>query len=253
MIDFIPEMPTSQNAVVYMEETTFTNAAAEIAEADGTADPNYGEAALRLTERSQPVVKVAVWLPVTDEQLEDIDQAEAYVDQRLMLMLRQRVDAQVLNGNGTAPNILGTQNVTGIQSRARGNDSVPDALHKILTEIRADGFANPDVIFIHPRKWQDVTLLKTSDGQYIWGHPGMMGPKTLWGVPVVETTAITETVAVAGDFQTHAFFALKRGIDMQVTNSHGEYFTKGKQAIRMDMRGCMVHLRPKAFGEVTGL
>jgi len=253
VIDFIPQIPTSQTAVVYMEETTFTNAAAEIAEATALNSGDYGQAALKLTERSRPVQKIAVWLPVTDEQLEDVDQIESYIDQRLRLMVNQRIDLQVLLGNGTAPNLLGTDNVTGINSIARGNDSIPDAIYKGIVEVQADGYANPTVIFIHPRKWRDVVLLKTADGQYIWGHPAMPGPKTLWGVPIVETTAITESLALTGDYQMHSLFALKRGIDMQVSDSHGEYFTKGIKAIRMDMRGSMVHIRPLAFSEITGL
>jgi hypothetical protein len=64
--DLIPQTTTSQAAVQYMEETTFTNAAAEILEAG-----NFPEAALALTERVVPVTKIAVFLPVTDEQLED--------------------------------------------------------------------------------------------------------------------------------------------------------------------------------------
>ena len=247
VVNFIPEVPTMQAAYVYMEETTYTNAATEIAEG-GT----YPEAALQLTQRTQPVQKIAVWLPVTDEQIEDEPQVEAYIDQRLRLMLSQRLDAQVLVGNGTAPNLLGTSNVSGIQSQAKGSDSLPDAVRKLFTEIRSDGFADPNVAFIHPKTWQDIALLKTADGSYIWGHPSTVGPTMLWGVNMVETTAISESLVIAGDYQTHSLLAMRRGVDMQITNSHGTFFTEGKRAIRLDLRCCLVHLRPKAFGEVTG-
>ena len=75
--DLIPAGQTGQSAVVYMEETTLTENAAEIAEA-GT----YGENAYALTERSETVRKVAAWLPVTDEQLEDVPQVRGYVNNR---------------------------------------------------------------------------------------------------------------------------------------------------------------------------
>lgn len=248
VVDFIPQLPTGQAAVKYMEETTFTNNAAEAAEGGA-----YGEAALVLTERNVTVEKIAVWLPITDEQLEDEEMAEAYVEQRLGFMTQQRLDSQVLVGNGTTPNLRGTENVVGIQTQALGADTTEDAIYKLFTSIEEDGFATPGVVFIRPSKWQTVRLRKTSDGIYIWGPPNQPGPDSVWGVPVVKTTAVTASKAVAGDYATHSFLAIRRGIDVQVTNSHSDFFVSGKQAIRADMRAAMVHLRPKAFGAVTGL
>lgn len=248
VVDFIPQIPTGQSSVKYMEETTFTNAAAETAEGGA-----YGEAALALTEKTVDVRKVTVWLPVTDEQLEDEPQARGYVEMRLVFMLRQRVDGQVLVGNGVAPNLLGTENVTGIQTQALGTDPIFDAFYKLFTKIRDDGFAEPSVFFIRPAKWQTARLARTADGIYILGNPADPGPTRMWGVPGVETTAAPATKALAGDYVTHSFIAPRRGVDVQVSNSHSTDFVNGKQAIRADVRLAMVHLRPKAFGEITGL
>lgn len=248
VVQFIPQTTTSQASVVYMEETTFTNAAQETAEG-GT----YQEATLALTERASQVRKIAVFLPVTDEEFEDEPRARAYVDNRLPFMLRQRLDSQILNGSGTGVNLLGTTNVVGIQTQAKGSDPVPDAIYKLFTKIRDDGFAEPSVLFIRPAKWQEVRLLKTADGVYIWGHPSMPGPSTIWGVPVVETVAAPANGAVAGDYANFSELAVRRGIDVQVSNSHSDYFAKGQLAIRADVRCTVIHYRPKAFGQVTGL
>lgn len=248
VVDFFPQTATSQSAVVYMEETTFTNNAAEAAE--GVI---YGEAALALTEKTSEVRKVAVWLPVTDELFEDEPRARDYVNNRLTFMIRQRLDLQVLTGNGTTPNLLGTENVVGINTQALGTDSIPDAIYKGMRQIRDTGFAEPTVVFIRPSKWETVRLLKTADGQYIWGHPSIPGPETIWGVPVVQTTAVTATKAVIGDYRMHSELALRRGIDMQMTNSHDTFFVLGKQAIRADMRVALIHYRPTAFTAITGL
>jgi HK97 family phage major capsid protein len=248
VVDFIPQIPTKQAAYKYMEETTFTNSAAETAEA-GT----FPESALTLTERSQTVRKIPTFIPVTDEQLEDEEGAEAYVRARLVLMLRQRIDLQVLGGDGNAPNILGTESVSGIQTQALGTDPIPDAVFKLFRKIRDDGYAEPSVLFIRASKWEGVRLMRTADGIYIWGSPAEAGPERMWGVPVKQTNAVTSTKAIAGDYPTHSLLAVRRGVDIQISNSHGTYFIEGKQAIRADVRVAMVHLRPKAFGAVTGL
>ncbi|MCX4912813.1 phage major capsid protein [Streptomyces sp. NBC_00687] len=251
---YFPHTTTGMSAVVYMEETTYTNNAAETAEANAADSQGaYPESALALTERQEPVRKIATFLPVTDEQFEDEPRAQGYVNNRLPFMIQQRLDSQLLVGNGTAPNLRGTENVSGIQTQALGTDSIPDAVYKCARKIRDNGFAEPSVLFIAPAKWESVRLLKTADGQYIWGHPSMVGPFTIWGIPVVETTAVSATKAILGDYANFSELAMRRGIDVQVSNSHSDYFVKGKLAIRADMRAAAIHYRPKAFGSVTGL
>lgn len=248
VVDFFPQTTTSQSTVVYMEETTFTNNAAEISE--GTT---FGEAALALTERTSEVRKLAVWLPFTDEQVEDEPRASGYINNRLTYMLRNRLDLQLLTGNGTAPNLRGTENVASINTQALGTDSVPDAIYKGMRVIRDTGFAEPNVVFIRPAKWEGVRLLKTADGQYVWGHPSVPGVETIWGVRVVQTVVPTATKAIIGDYANYAELAVRRGIDVQMTNSHSTDFINGKQAIRMDLRAALIHYRASAFTQVTGL
>lgn len=246
--DYFPQFPTGQSAVRYMEETEFVNNASEI-----TQGSQYPEGSFQLTVRTQSVEKVAIYIAVTDELFEDVDEAEAYVGQRLPFMLRQRLDSQLLAGNGSAPNLLGTVNVSGIQTQALGADPIPDAIYKGMRKVREDGYAEPDVVFIRPVAWEPVRLLKTAQGDYIWGSPSMPGPMTIWGVPVKETTAAPSGKAVLGDYQTFSGLHVRRGIDVQVSNSHADFFINGKLAVRADLRCAVVTYRPKAFCQVTGL
>lgn len=248
VIDAIPMGSTSQTAVVYMEETTFTNNAEETDEGG-----SYGEATLELTERSSTVRKIAVFIPVTDEQLEDVAQVRGYINNRLRFMIRQRLDKQILEGDGVSPNLEGIRQNGSIQSQAKGGDPVPDAIYKAMTKVMVTGQAQPDLVIFHPNDWQQVRLLRTSDGIYIWGNPSESGPERIWGLPVVKAQAIAEGNALVGDFANFVELAEKRGIEVQVSNSHDDYFVKGKQAIRADMRVALPIYRPAAFCEVTGL
>lgn len=257
--DYIPVGSIGQSDYKYMEETTFASVdSSSVATSDALAGfvaegAQFYEGQLALTERSRPVEKVTIWLPVTDEQLEDEPSARSYLDNRLRYMIEAKIDSQSMVGSGASNQLLGTENVAGIQSQAKGSDTVIDAAYKLFTLIRSDGFAEPSVAFIRPTKWQDVVLQKTADGLYVWGHPSVGGPTTVWGVPVVETVVPTATKLVAGDYSTYSMLFMRRGLDVQVTNAHSDFFIKGKQAIRMDARMVLVHFRPKAFGVVTGL
>lgn len=244
----VPQTTTTQSAVQYMEETTYTNAAAETAEG-GT----YPEAALAYTEQSSLVRKISVFLPVTDEQLEDEPRMRGVIDNRLPFMVRQRLDSQILVGNGTAPNLRGILNVAGIQTQAKGSDPVPDAVYKALVKVETVGQGQADAVVMHPNDWQDVRLLRTADGLYIWGNPSDAGPERIWGLRVVRAQALTENTGLVGDFANFTELAVRRGIDVQVSNSHSTYFVEGKQAIRCDMRAALVVYRPSAFATVTGI
>ena len=231
-----------------MEETTYANNAAEIREA-----AQFPEAQLALTEKSSPVRKIATWLPVTDEQLEDEAHARGYIDNRLPFMLRQRLDSQLINGDGSAPNLKGVLNTAGIQTQAKGTDPTPDAVYKAMTKVKVSGRAQPDYVVMHSNDWQKVRLLRTADGIYIWGSPLETGQPRIWGLPIVENDVIAEGTALIGDFGNHSELVSRRGIDVQITNSHADFFINGKQAIRADLRCAMVVYRPGAFCSVTGL
>jgi HK97 family phage major capsid protein len=246
--DLIPMLPTKQAAVKYMEQTTRTNNAAERAEGGA-----YGEAALALTERSVTVETVGVWLPVTDEQLDDEEEAAAMIDMDLPFMLRQRIDLQALVGDGSTPNVLGVNNKPSIQTQAKGADVVMDAIHKAATKVRVTGRALPDAVVFHPNDWEAVRLTRTADGIYILGNPQDPGPDRIWGLRVVQSDNQTENTAVVGDFANFSRFRLRRDVLVERTNSHDTYFTSGKQAIRAGIRCAFVWSRAAAFCTVTGI
>jgi HK97 family phage major capsid protein len=247
VVDIMPMNRTGQAAIVYMEETIFDNTAVEVDEGDP-----YPEAALKLTEQTAPVRKIGVFLPVTDEQMEDVPQVTGYVNNRLVFMVRQRLDLQILVGDGISPNLTGILNTGGILTQAKGGDPTPDAFFKAMTLVKVTGQAFPNNIVMHPNDWQSIRLLRTADGIYIWGSPSEVAPQRLWGLPVTEAQAITENTGLVGDF---SFIELteRRGIEVKVSDSHSDFFIKGKQAIRADMRVGMPVYRPAAFCTVTGI
>jgi len=245
--DALPVFPTAMAAIVYMEETTFTSAAAERAES-----ASYAESALVLTQRSQTVRSVGTSLPVSDEQLADVEGVRAYLDGRLGFMVRQRLDSQILVGDGIAPNLAGTLNVAGINTQAKGADSTPDAIYKGILAARVTGRSQPNVVIVHPNDWQDVRLLKTVDGIYLWGSPSEAGLPRIWGLPVIETTAITQNTAIAGDYARFSGLHVRAGLEV-LTGFVNNDFLQGRVTIRAGLRVAVVHYRPSAFTQITGI
>lgn len=248
IIDTIPGGTTNQSSYKYMEETTFTNNAAEVSEAG-----NFGEAALALTERSATVEKIGVNIPVTDEQLEDVVGIESYLNNRLGFMLKQRADYQVINGDGSTPNLQGMLNKTGIQTFVAGANLF-DAIANAIKLIRTVGFATASVIYINSADWwsQKLRLKRDDNGNYILGGPNEPTRPNIWGVTVAENAVLAAGTIMVADTLGFTMLLEKRGITFKITDSHASEFIAGTQRIRADVRMVMVILRAAAICSITG-
>ncbi|GEM_PF-5070351 len=254
LLDVLETIPANPGTGYrFYQESLYTNNADTVLEA-GT----YPESALRLIEVTAGIYKVATWIPVTDEQLSDIPGAAEYIDGRLRTMVRSKAAAKAMSGSGTN-DVAGILNVTGILTQAKATDTVLDAIYKAMMKVSDVGTgnddlekANVDTLIMHPTDWATLRLAKDSTGNYLLGDPAAQGVRDVWGVPVILDNSLTVGTALALDSK---FFKILLGDDVTVqqTNSHVDYFVKGINAVRAQIRMGMVPLRPSAAVTITGL
>jgi len=268
VISLFDVINTDQNAFSYLEETTFTNNAAEAAE--GSA---VGEAALAFTEQTEAIRKMGIFIPVTDELLADESGIQGYINSRLQTMIRLRLDNQLLNGDGTAPNLEGILDAGKASvgstdfSAYAGTLGKIGALYGAITDIRVNAFTEPDAIVMHPSDWNDVVtsvgadFAGTSGAGYTEKSPlfvaagGMgAGPSAqIWGLRVVPTTAIAAGTVLVGKFGggEAANLVMRQGMELAVSDSHSDFFIKNQLAIRATMRVGFPVYREAAFHKIT--
>lgn len=246
--DLFAEGNTTSNVVQYWEETSQTNNAAAVAE--GGTKP---ESALDFTLRSNIVEKVATWLPVTREMLQDVPQMRSLIENRLRFFIGMEVDDQLINGNGTSPNISGILDRSGVQTTAATAGDQLDAFLTAMTLIRVNAFAEPDGIVMHPNDFADIATLRTADGIYLLGNPQADPNFRLWGLPIRVTTTRTEGTAIVGAFRTMAQIFEREGVTVTASTEHSTYFIENKVAILAETRLALAVYRPSAFVTVTGL
>lgn len=266
VIDLFSVIPTDTYQYKYLEETTFTNNSAEVAEAGA-----FGESAIAFTENTENIRKFGVSIPVTEELLSDVASVNGYLDSRLKTMLQLRLDSELINGDGSAPNIRGILNKSGINtfdfSSYAGNLGRIGQLYEAITEIRKDAFMEADAILMHPSDWNDVVTSVTSDfagtssAGYAGKDPlfvgaGMFGNgvnPSIWGVRVVPTTAITAGTVLVGTFGggLASHIITREGMEVAMSDSHDDFFTKDKVMMKASMRLGFAIYRATAFCSIT--
>ena len=265
VIGLFDQIETNQNAYVYLEETTFTNNAGSVAEAADISTSNEG--ALAFTERTESIRKMATFLPVTDELLADVAGVQGYVNSRLSTMMKLNMDNQLINGDGSAPNLTGILNKSGINtfdySSYSGSLARLGQIYQAITEIRKDSFTEADAIVMHPSDWYQivtsVTDVTTSGSRnplfVVAGGFGADAAPKIWGLNVVPSTVIAEGTALVGKFGggEAAHVVMRQGVDLAVSDSHSDFFAKNQLAIRLTMRLGFPIYRATSFCSITNI
>ena len=264
----LPGGTTESPLLRYLVETAVTNAAATVAE--GALKP---ESALTFSKVDETLKKIATFLPVSDEMLEDYAQIQSYIDSRLQLFVRLQKEVQLLRGDGTGTNLVGLLNRVGLAPPVvKGNATPPggsatgvylspatdndmDAIYRQITQVRVTSFLEPDAIVIDPAGWMTIQLSKNTQGTYYATGPfiAVGANPSLWGKPVVPTTAMPGGTALVGAFGAAAQVFNKGGLTVEASNSHADFFQRNLTAIRAETRCLLAVYRPGAFGAVTSL
>jgi len=267
VINLINRTPTESDTIEYVREDTFTNNAAFVAEATGfvataldagTGSGSKPESALAYSTQTATVRTMAHWIPVTNRMLADAPAIRGIIDSRLLFGLQQKLQSQIVSGNGSGENLTGILNAAGIGVVSKGSDSGIDALYKGRTQVVWTGYGRPTAFVLNPTDWQNIRLSREtantalSPGQYLFGPPALTGFGTLWGIPVVEDPNLPVGTALVGDFNQGAtLFDREQGAVRVGTVN--DQFIRNMQTILAELRVAFVVWRPAVFTKVTGL
>lgn len=263
--DLCTNVAIQSDTFEYVRITAKTNNAAAVAEAtsaediDGSTVTNAigglkPESAMTLAVVTAPVETIAHLMPITRRAAADGGQTRQLVDQFLIDGLREEEEDQILNGNGTSPNLDGILQTSGINTVGSAGTDI-DAVVDAIRTIRADR-RTPTALVIHPNDWYSTGFLlaKDSNGNYLIGDPrgNVDDLNSLWGLRVVVTEAMTENTALVGDFR-QAVVADRQQSTVYVTDSHKDWFQRNILAVLAEERLALGVLDPEAFCTITAV
>lgn len=254
----MPQGSTDSDTIRYPVETVTATGAAEVAES-----ATKPEAQISFADVDEPVRNIAVLLPITNKALRNQAFLRAYLNARLRLFVQMREDSQLLNGNGTAPNLRGILNRSGINTAtsysiggANPDQALIDAIFKASMRVE-EAFLVADAAVMKPATWEIARLAKDGNRNYLLGPATDETPRRVWGLRVVTNAnmpaqAATNKPVLVGAFGSGAAMVVRRGgIDLAISDSHSTFFAENKLMLRAEEEVALCVFRPAGFAAVT--
>jgi len=225
-------IPVTSNMVNSLRELSWTNDAAEVSQ--GAAKP---ESDLTFEQYNVPITTVAHWIKVSNQLLADAPAIVAYIDTRARDGLAQRIDAQLLNGNGTSPNLSGlTDSGNFTAYTATSGDLLVDAINRAKYALWATGNM-PDTVVVNPADWgaMERTREGAGTGQYLYGTPGAMAGNNPFGLRIVLSNNMLAGKFLVGAIDASAVLYTRQGATVEMGYVNAD-FTNNLVTIRVEER-----------------
>jgi HK97 family phage major capsid protein len=250
MRDLLTVLPTQEKVIQFVKETGFTNAASPQVEGQAKS-----ESSITFEDDEVTVRTIAHWTQMSRQVLDDEPQLRDYIDNRMRYGLALEEESQILTGDGTGENLDGiipqaTAYDTGLTV---SGDTEIDMILNAHTQLRL-AEAPVEGTVLNPIDWGLILKQKTEEGGankggYIYGNPGQapFAVTTLWGRPVVVTTAISEGTFLVGAFRMFARLFDRMQATVDLSSEHADFFVKNLVALRAEERVALAVLRPEGF------
>lgn len=191
------------------------------------------------------------------------------VGESMARALGLKLDLGMLEGTGTAPEIWGLKNQSGIQTVSMGTNGAQltnlDAFADALGLLDAANAGDQRVIIMPPRNWTALSKIKEVSGStkpVLQADTNPTGGirRTLYGTPVLLTSqlALTETQGTATTtnsvyvYDTAQVVAVIRN-DLTIETDTSVKFTSDQTAARGTIRADLVLPNPAAVVRIVGV
>ncbi|WP_336791637.1 HK97 family phage prohead protease [Gordonia malaquae] len=173
----------------------------------------------------------------------DNDALTVFAESQMLYGLRTALEAQVVNGSGTAPNMRGLLNTSGIQNQAFDTDPITTT-RKAITALESTGFT-PSVFVLSPKTWETISLQRANgSGTFDLGNVAVdRAAQRLHGVPVVVSNALATKTGVLLDSTAARVDADTQGIQV-AWGTQGNDFGSNLIRVRTELRAGVSVLRP---------
>ena len=242
----IPVGSTSSDVVRFVKESGYADGSA--AKAEGAT---LGQSDFDLTATDANVQKLGAYFRISEEMLSDTPALASYISVRASEKLLALEDNQILNGNGTAPNLSGI--ITDAADFAEGAfaDAIEsanefDVLVVALNQLALKEY-QADYIILNPSDFHKILLLKDTQNNYLKDQVYAGLAPNFMGVPVIVNTAIAAGTFLTGNFGQGTQLWTRDNLAVSFHREDGTNVRDGFVTVRIVERVALTNYLPNAF------
>jgi HK97 family phage major capsid protein len=216
-------IPVTSNMVNSLREASWVTSAAEASQGSSKKESD-----ITFEQYNVPITTVAHFIKISNQLLADAPAVVAYIETRLRDGLAQRIEAQLINGNGVSPNLSGfTDSGNFTAYTPTSDDLLVDAINRIKYTMAAAGNM-PDSVIVNPADWgaMERTREGANSGTYLYGMPGMNAGMNPFGLNVVLSHHLAAGKVIVGRMSDSAVLYNRSGavvemgfVDKDFTNN----------------------------------
>jgi HK97 family phage major capsid protein len=238
--DLLNVSSTTSGAIEFVQEKTFTDNAAVVAEG---SDKPESDITYELITRN--VRTIAHWIRASRQILADAPVLQSDINGRLIYGLALKEETELLYGDVNS-SLDGIMLAADSYDRYKSGDTKIDTLRRAITQAQLSNYPVTGFV-VYNTDWEDIVLTKDSDNRYIFANPGDQTQPRMWGIPVVPSLSIKEGEFLTGAFGLGGQLFDRENSTIRISDSHDDLFTKNMVAILGEERVVLVVYRPSAF------
>ncbi len=247
--ELISQGSTTSDVIRFVKESGYSDGSAMKAEG-----ATLGQTDFDMTASSVNVEKLGAYLRISEEMLADTPQLTSYISTRVPSKLLSKEDDQLLNGNGSAPNLSGiitdaadfdTSSSGQFYQQVNGANQF-DVIIAALNQLSLSNYV-ADKIIMHPTDFHKILLLKDSNLSYLKDQVFKGLQPVFNGVPVVLNTAITAGSYLLGNFAQGTQMWIRDNVSVEFFREDGTNVRDGFVTVRCMERIALSNYLPNAF------
>lgn len=260
--DLVAVRQTNSNAVEITRITSALPTAATTVSDALTGGSTKPESTLSMGVAQVPIRTLAVHMPVTEQQLEDLPQIRSIINEDLRFDIVRLEEYQMVWGDGTGTDMLGIMETPNVGAFTRTPElgagttvTILDKIRGAMTDIQVNNL-EPDGVLMHPIDFEELVLQKGTDDHYLRQiFPTEDGGNRVFSLRIVVSLAAEayrsglsalQRVVLVGAFRSGAVLFDRHQVAVEV-GYIDKQFIQNTRTIRAEERVGFGVVRPLGF------